>query len=46
VDRIVPTGANLYQDTHFAIGKTLHRGEPIADDRMLRKEYFKVLLER
>jgi len=37
VDWIVSTGANLYHDTHFAIGHTLHRGSPNADDRMLRE---------
>jgi deoxyhypusine synthase len=38
VDWIVSTGANLYHDTHFAIGKTLHRGSPFLDDRILREE--------
>ncbi len=38
VDWIVSTGANLYHDTHFAIGKSLHRGSPFIDDRVLRKE--------
>lgn len=38
VDWIVSTGANLYHDTHFAIGHKLHRGSPFADDRILRKE--------
>lgn len=38
VDWIVSTGANLYHDTHFSIGKTLHRGSPFIDDRILRKE--------
>jgi deoxyhypusine synthase len=38
VDWIVSTGANLYHDTHFAIGKALHRGSPFIDDRLLRKE--------
>ncbi len=38
VDWIVTTGANLYHDTHFAIGKSLHRGSPFIDDRVLRKE--------
>lgn len=38
VDWIVSTGANLYHDTHFAIGKSLHRGSPFFDDRRLRKE--------
>jgi len=38
VDWIVSTGANLYHDTHFAIGHTLHRGTPYANDRLLRDE--------
>ncbi len=38
VDWIVSTGANLYHDTHFAIGYSLHQGSPFADDRLLRKE--------
>jgi deoxyhypusine synthase len=38
VDWIVSTGANLYHDTHFAIGHSLHRGNPFIDDRILRKE--------
>jgi deoxyhypusine synthase len=38
VDWIVSTGANLYHDTHFAIGKSLHRGSPFTDDRLLRQE--------
>ncbi|MRR08250.1 MAG: deoxyhypusine synthase, partial [Deltaproteobacteria bacterium] len=38
IDWIVSTGANLYHDTHFAIGKSLHRGNPFLDDRILRKE--------
>jgi deoxyhypusine synthase len=38
VDWIVSTGANLYHDTHFAIGHRLHRGSPFIDDRVLRKE--------
>ncbi|MEK6757371.1 MAG: deoxyhypusine synthase family protein, partial [Bacteroidota bacterium] len=38
VDWIVTTGANLYHDTHFAIGHSLHRGSPFLDDRILRKE--------
>jgi len=38
VDWIVSTGANLYHDTHFAIGHTLHRGSPFIDDRILRRE--------
>lgn len=38
VDWIVSTGANLYHDTHFAIGHTLHQGSPFIDDRILRKK--------
>lgn len=38
VDWIVSTGANLYHDTHFAIGHTLHVGSHQIDDRILRKE--------
>ncbi|MFN0157131.1 MAG: homospermidine biosynthesis protein [Bacteroidota bacterium] len=38
VDWIVSTGANLYHDTHFAIGHRLHRGNPFLDDRILRNE--------
>jgi deoxyhypusine synthase len=36
VDWIVSTGANLYHDCHFALGLTLHRGTPHADDVALR----------
>src|SRR5215510_16189593 len=28
VDWIVSTGANLYHDTHFGIGLSMHRGNP------------------
>ena len=38
VDWIVSTGANLYHDTHFSIGHSLHRGTPFIDDRILRRE--------
>ena len=37
VDWIVSTGANLYHDAHFALGFSLHRGTPFADDTELRK---------
>ncbi len=37
VDWIVSTGANLYHDTHFSIGHSLHQGTPFIDDRILRK---------
>ena len=36
VDWIVSTGANLYHDTHFALGHSMHRGSPILDDVKLR----------
>jgi deoxyhypusine synthase len=32
VDWIVSTGANLYHDTHFALGLAMHRGTPHVDD--------------
>lgn len=38
VDWIVSTGANVYHDTHFAIGHTLHVGSHQIDDRILREE--------
>jgi deoxyhypusine synthase len=38
VDWIVSTGANLYHDTHFALGLTMHSGNPHIDDRELRAE--------
>ena len=38
VDWIVSTGANLYHDTHFGIGLTMHRGRPDLDDVALRKD--------
>jgi deoxyhypusine synthase len=38
LDWLVSTGANLYHDTHFSIGRSIHRGTPFADDRLLRKE--------
>jgi deoxyhypusine synthase len=38
VDWIVSTGANLYHDTHFSIGHSLHQAAPFVDDRELRKE--------
>ncbi|MBI3001478.1 MAG: deoxyhypusine synthase [Deltaproteobacteria bacterium] len=38
VDWIVSTGANLYHDTHFAIGLSMHRGTPNADDVLLREQ--------
>jgi deoxyhypusine synthase len=38
IDWIVSTGANLYHDTHFAIGLSLHQGDPYANDVVLRRE--------
>ncbi len=38
IDWIVSTGANLYHDTHFAIGLSLHQGDPRIDDVILRQE--------
>ena len=38
VDWIVSTGANLYHDTHFAIGCELRRGTHSASDVALREE--------
>jgi len=38
IDWIVSTGANLYHDAHFGIGLAMHRGNPFADDVVLREE--------
>ncbi len=38
IDWIVSTGANLYHDTHFGIGCTLHQGNHTWDDTALREE--------
>lgn len=38
VDWIVSTGANLYHDTHFGIGLTLHAGRPDVDDVDVRNQ--------
>ena len=38
IDWIVSTGANLYHDTHFALGLTMYPGSPFLDDRKLREE--------
>jgi deoxyhypusine synthase len=37
VDWIVSTGANLYHDTHFGLGLSMHRGNFQADDVKLRE---------
>lgn len=38
IDWIVSTGANLYHDTHFALGLDMHQGTPFVDDVKLRQE--------
>jgi len=38
IDWIVSTGANLYHDTHFGLGLTMHQGMSDVDDRVLRKD--------
>jgi deoxyhypusine synthase len=38
VDWMISTGANLYHDTHFAIGLKLHAGSPAWNDVELRDE--------
>jgi deoxyhypusine synthase len=38
IDWIISTGANLYHDTHFGIGLSLHQGDSKLDDRVLREE--------
>ena len=38
VDWIASTGANLYHDTHFGLGMSLHRGSHVLDDAQLRRE--------
>jgi deoxyhypusine synthase len=37
IDWVVSTGANLYHDTHFALGMDLHQSRPGLDDRALRE---------
>src|SRR6202795_713515 len=37
IDWIVSTGANLYHDTHFALGMDMHQSRPGLDDLELRK---------
>jgi deoxyhypusine synthase len=36
IDWMTSTGANLYHDTHFGIGLSMHMGTPFADDVQLR----------
>jgi deoxyhypusine synthase len=38
VDWIISTGANLYHDTHFGLGLSMHRGNPQQSDLVLREE--------
>src|SRR5947209_919753 len=38
VDWIITTGANLYHDTHFGIGLSLHQGSTAISDIILRGE--------
>src|SRR5687767_2379861 len=38
VDWVVTTGANLYHDTHFGIGLSLHQGNTAISDVTLREE--------
>ncbi len=38
VDWIVSTGANLYHDTHFGLGLSMHQGNFAADDVALREQ--------
>src|SRR5947199_4292472 len=37
IDRIVSTGANVYHDTHFALGMEMHQSRPGLDDIALRE---------
>src|SRR5881392_1222184 len=37
IDWIISTGANLYHDTHFGIGLSMHQGDAKLDDRLLRE---------
>jgi deoxyhypusine synthase len=38
VDWIISTGANLYHDTHHALGHSIHAGSPWANDVELREQ--------
>src|SRR6266511_1774954 len=38
VDWIISTGANLYHDTHFGIGLSMHQGRSDISDIILREE--------
>ena len=38
IDWIITTGANLYHDTHFGLGLSMHKGHPAVSDIVLRDE--------
>src|SRR5512132_3791877 len=38
IDWIISTGANLYHDTHFGLGLTMHKGNHAVSDIVLRAE--------
>ena len=38
IDWIISTGANLYHDTHFGIGLSMHQGNAQTSDIVLREE--------
>jgi deoxyhypusine synthase len=38
IDWIITTGANLYHDTHFGLGLTMHKGSHAVSDIVLREE--------
>jgi deoxyhypusine synthase len=38
IDWIISTGANLYHDTHFGLGLSMHRGNHQISDVVLREE--------
>ncbi|MGE5175052.1 MAG: homospermidine biosynthesis protein, partial [Hyphomicrobiales bacterium] len=38
VDWVISTGANLYHDTHFGLGLSMHQGRWNADDVVLREQ--------
>jgi len=38
IDWVISTGANLYHDTHYGIGLSMHRGRPDLDDVALRED--------
>src|ERR671933_1823683 len=38
IDWVITTGANLYHDTHFGIGLSLHQGSTAISDIVLRSE--------